>query len=64
MIKLEQHHLKKLPEGSQVFYSKIVSEIMDGLENEFPTLLSLTNQGKFIVGYYQQTQAFYTKKEN
>ena len=64
LIKLEQHHLKKLPEGSQVFYSKIVSEIMDGLENEFPTLLSLTNQGKFIVGYYQQTQAFYTKKEN
>lgn len=64
LIKLEQHHLKKLPEGSQVFYSKIISEIMDGLENEFPTLLSLTNQGKFIVGYYQQTQAFYTKKEN
>ena len=37
---------------------------MDGLENEFPLLLSLTNQGKFIVGYYQQMQAFYTKKEN
>lgn len=64
LIKLEQHHLKKLPEGSQVFYSKIISEIMDGLENEFPTLLSLTKQGKFIVGYYQQMQAFYTKKEN
>lgn len=63
LIKLEQHHLKKIPEGSQNFYSRIMSEIMDGLENEFPTLLSLTNQGKFIVGYYQQMQDFYTKKE-
>lgn len=63
LIKLEQHHLKKIPEGSQNFYSRIISEIMDGLENEFPTLLSLTNQGKFIVGYYQQMQDFYTKKE-
>ena len=61
LISLSQHHAKKLNEGSQIFYAKLIGEIMDMLEGEFPKLLSLAEQGKFIIGYYQQTQDFYKK---
>lgn len=46
-----------------VRYSKIVSEIMDKINYEFPKTLPLDEQGKFIVGFYHQEQDFYKKKE-
>lgn len=57
-------HVKKLSEGSQIFYAKLVGEIMNMLTNEFPRTLSLADQGRFMIGYYQQVQAFYTKAES
>ncbi len=63
LIKLSQHHMKKLNEGSQVFYAKLVGEIMNMLEKEFPKTLSLAEQGKFMIGYYQQVQDFYAGKK-
>ena len=63
LIKLSQHHMKKLNEGSQVFYAKLVGEIMNMLEKEFPKTLSLVEQGKFMIGYYQQVQDFYAGKK-
>ena len=36
---------------------------MDKINYEFPKTLSLDEQGKFIIGYYHQEQAFYKKKE-
>ncbi len=64
LIKLSQYHVKKLSEGSQIFYAKLVGEIMNMLTNEFPKTLSLVDQGRFMIGYYQQVQAFYTKAES
>ncbi len=64
LIKLSQYHVKKLSEGSQIFYAKLVGEIMNMLTNEFPRTLSLADQGRFMIGYYQQVQAFYTKAES
>lgn len=63
LIKLSQHHARKLGEGSQVYYAKMMGEIMNSLGDEFPKTLSLTEQGKFIIGYYQQEQAFYVSKK-
>ena len=37
---------------------------MDKLNGKFPKTLPLSEQGKFILGYYQQTQDFYKKKED
>jgi CRISPR-associated protein (Cas_Csd1) len=31
---------------------------------EFPAQLSLTEQGKFIVGYFQQRQSLYTSRKD
>lgn len=62
LIKLSQHHMKKLNDGSQIFHIKLVGEIMNMLENEFPKTLPLMEQGKFMIGYYQQVQDFFASK--
>ena len=69
IIKLQQYHLEKIKKNGEngvqhaVRYSKIVSEIMDKINYEFPKTLPLDEQGKFIVGFYHQEQDFYKKKE-
>lgn len=63
ILNLSVHHEAKLQKPAQVFYSKLKGEIMDKIADEFPSHLSLDDQGRFMVGYYQQRQDFYTKKE-
>lgn len=62
MIRLSQHHMKNLSDSSKVYFSKLVGEIIDELHGEFPIRLSLIEQGKFDIGYYQQMQTFFGKK--
>lgn len=63
LMKLKNHHLAKLENrGRAVNLEKIVGEIMDGLD-DFPTHLSLQDQGRFAVGYYHQRQDFFKKNE-
>jgi CRISPR-associated protein Csd1 len=68
LIQLAQNHLRKLNDGVEVYYQKkfkdLIGEIMNGLDGEFPQTLDLYSQGKFIIGYYQQNKALYTKTEN
>lgn len=60
ILKLAQNHLKKSTHST--YYNKLIEEIIDSLENEFPDILLLTDQGRFMIGYYQQYQSFFTKK--
>ena len=64
LLTLSQNHLKKLSEGRAVFFNKLTEEIIDKLNGEFPDTLLLTEQGKFMIGYYQQDQDFYRKNTN
>lgn len=57
LIRLAQNHLNKVK--YPVYYQKLLGEIMTPLQGEFPEQLSLKEQGKFIVGYYQQYQNFF-----
>lgn len=61
LMRLAQYHLKKDE------YAKrdniIMGEIIDKLGDSYPATLPLVEQGKFIIGYYQQVQSFYVKKE-
>lgn len=65
LIQLSQHHLKKIKakEKYVVFYQNLCGDIIDQLEDAFPNTFSLDEQGKFIIGYYQQNKALYAKKE-
>lgn len=61
LMKLKNHHLAKLGNrGRAVNLEKVIAEIMDAIV-DFPTHLSLQDQGRFAVGYYHQRQVFFTK---
>lgn len=61
LLRLKNHHLAKLETGRRVNMERLLCEIMTGI-SDFPAHLSLADQGRFAIGYYHQTQAFYTKK--
>jgi CRISPR-associated protein Csd1 len=62
LVKLKNHHLSKLTnQGRAVNFERLIGEIIDDI-NEFPSHLSLVDQGRFIVGDYHQRQDFFSKK--
>ncbi|WP_101908721.1 type I-C CRISPR-associated protein Cas8c/Csd1 [Marasmitruncus massiliensis] len=62
LMKLSQSHLKKLDRGGEIFYEKYIQEILSNLGDSFPKALSMEKQGMFILGYYQQKEKFFEKK--
>ena len=63
LVKLAQAHLKKLGRGKEVYYNKQIGDILAKFGQDYPARLNLYDQGIFQLGYYHQTQARYTKKE-
>ena len=64
LLKLKNSHIKKIgreKEGSKKYYEELLTSIMEKLQ-EYPTRLSLEDQGRFILGYYHQMQKHYEKK--
>lgn len=59
LIKLAQTHLKKISDAEKRNY--FIGDVINMLGSSFPKHLSLTQQGEFILGYYQE---FYYKDEN
>lgn len=63
LMKLKNHHIAKLDnKGQAINLEKLMGEIIDGVQ-DFPSHLSLADQGRFAVGYYHQRQDFFTKKD-
>ena len=62
LMRLKNHHLAKLHKGRKTNFEILIGEIM-GHFNEFPSHLSLQEQGKFAVGYYHQRQDLFTSKK-
>lgn len=60
LMMLSQAHLSKL-DNNGFGYNKVLGEITALMGNEFPNTLSLEDQGRFILGYYQQS---FAKKED
>lgn len=64
LASLSRHHLAKIKNaGHVVYYKKLLQEISANIES-FPKTLTLYEQANFSLGYYQQEQDFYTKKNN
>jgi len=63
LMRLKNHHLSKLEsKGRCISFERLIAEIMDVVE-DFPSHLALADQGRFAIGYYHQTQHFYSKKD-
>lgn len=68
LLKLANTHLAKLDERKAVYFKKRMGALMDKIIMPeegipFPARLALEEQGAFILGYYQETQARYKGKE-
>lgn len=59
LLRLAQHHIAKAEYGGLM--DKRIEGVLAGLKG-FPAHLNLEEQGLFVLGYYHQRQAFYTKK--
>lgn len=65
LLRLSQHHISKAKYG--YVSDRQIEEIMNLVsmdDQPIPKHLSLDEQGIFVLGYYHQRQALYTKKEN
>ena len=65
ILKTYNHHLAKMEGVRRVNREKLMQSVM-GLITAFPAHLNLEQQGLFALGFYHQTQAFYSssKQEN
>ncbi|QEO25186.1 type I-C CRISPR-associated protein Cas8c/Csd1 [Xanthomonas translucens] len=63
LLRLKNHHLGKLNPGRATQMEKLIGDIL-GEVPDFPTILSLPDQGRFALGYYHQRQAFFTKSDS
>lgn len=65
LMKLKNSHIKKIEREKEYLkniYENRLGSILEKLDY-FPKRLSLEEQGKFILGYYHQTQKKYEKQE-
>ena len=61
LMRLKNHHVAKLENrGRAVNLERLISEIV-GEVQDFPSILSLPDQGRFALGYYHQRQRFFEK---
>ena len=61
LLRLKNHHLAKLTNrGRAVNFERLLGEILGGIA-DFPRHLSLPDQGRFSLGYYNQRQDFFNK---
>lgn len=67
LLSLSKHHLAKIRKTHEDWAtvdSKWQLEIMGKLVAEFPKTLNIYDQGRFVIGYYQQREEFYKKKDS
>jgi len=60
LLRLSHHHLAKAEYGGRI--DRQIQDLLNMLDAKpFPSRLSLDEQGVFVLGYYHQRAAFYTK---
>jgi CRISPR-associated protein Csd1 len=61
--RLSTHHRRLLPMGRKTFFDKLIADIK--WEQAPPkSILNLTEQGIFIMGYYHQRRMLFTKSDD
>jgi CRISPR-associated protein Csd1 len=66
LLRNTQNHLSKLRKermGQAVNIEKDIREIVGGLPDQFPRSLRIDDQGRFAIGYYHQSQFYFTPQD-
>lgn len=64
LMRLKNSHIRKIEkqrEGIKIYFEKQLTELMGKIAS-YPKMLTLEEQGRFILGYYHQVQKRYEKK--
>lgn len=66
LLKLSAHHLRKLKTARKIYFEKQLTDLMSKLSpsTKNSSILTLEEQGIFILGYYHQVQELNKKKES
>jgi CRISPR-associated protein Csd1 len=66
ILNLSVYHIGKIEKkGLSIYLEKLKGEIINNMNsNGIPNRLTLDDQSRFMLGYYHQNQALYTKREN
>ena len=62
LLRMTQPHLSKLRKQNQGQAIALERALQDAMPDQFPTTLSLTEQGLFALGYYHQRREFFTPR--
>jgi CRISPR-associated protein Csd1 len=66
LLRHTQNHLGKLRKermGQAINREKDICEIVGGLPDRFPRSLKIEDQGRFAIGYYHQSQSYFTRHD-
>ena len=66
LLRNAQNHLGKLRKermGQAINLEKDIREIVGSLPEEFPRSLKIEDQGRFAIGYYHQSQSYFTRRD-
>ena len=58
LSQLSVHHLRELEKsskGSSIYFSRLLAETYSAMDGDIPAVLTLPEQAKFALGYYQMT---------
>ncbi|MDR1242809.1 MAG: type I-C CRISPR-associated protein Cas8c/Csd1 [Deltaproteobacteria bacterium] len=61
LLRNAQHHISKAKAGG---YDKLIRDVLEHIDNEFPAHLDLQAQGLFALGYYHQRVAKAAKSDD
>lgn len=65
LLRNTQNHFAKLRKerpGQAVNLERDIREIVAGLPEQFPRSLRIEDQGRFAIGYYHQSQSYFTRR--
>lgn len=60
LLKLSQNHMAKLKDDQN--WQDLIGEIINDIDGQFPSTMLPDEQGRFIIGYYQQKNVLWDKK--
>ena len=61
LFSLKNYHLAKVENpGLQIYFEKMIGDIMNGIPADLPAILDIKDQARFAIGYYHQRQHFFT----
>ena len=63
ILQIATHNISSIDSpGIKIYHEKLLEEVLSGIGDNFPKTLRPEDQGRFLLGFYQQREDFFTGK--